>query len=79
METRSIHLAYVSLLILLGLTTLLHFPMSLYFFAGLKALVILYIFMGFRKTDEPSKIFMFLALVTLAVMILFIYDDVAFR
>lgn len=79
MQTRSLHLAYVSLLIVLGLTVTLSFPFSMYVFATIKALIILFFFMHVRQSDEASKTYLILAVALLVIAMVGIWDDIAFR
>ncbi|MGE3610597.1 MAG: hypothetical protein AB7I27_13485 [Bacteriovoracaceae bacterium] len=79
MRTKSIHLAYLSLLILLVITILFSFPYSLYLFATIKALIIISIFMHLSHAEEISKIYLFFALALLGIAFIGIIDDYVFR
>jgi heme/copper-type cytochrome/quinol oxidase subunit 4 len=79
MQTRSLHLAYLALLLVLGLTITFTFPFSMYFFATIKALIILFYFMHVRHSDEASKTYLILAFALLGVAVFGIWDDIAFR
>lgn len=79
MKTMNIHLGYFSLLIILCLTIFWHFPFSLYLFALIKSLIILYAFMNFRRAGKDSHIYFLLSLLTLGILFIFVYDDLHFR
>lgn len=79
MQTRAIHLAYLSLLLILGLTVALSFPFSLYVFAIIKSLIILFFFMHIQRSDEASRLYIFLAVALMAIIIVGVWDDIAFR
>lgn len=79
MHTTRIHLAYISLLVLLAITVLFSFPYSMYFFATLKASIILIIFMHFLKSEEISKIYVFMAIALLGIAVFGTLDDLVLR
>ena len=79
MTAKQIHLAYAALLLVLLVTVFVHFPFSLYLFALIKSMIILTVFMKLNQTDEASKIYLIIAVATLAVMGLFVWDDLYFR
>lgn len=79
MHTTRIHLAYLSLLVIFAITVLFSFPYSLYFFATLKASIILVIFMHFLNSEKITKIYVFISIALLGIGLIGILDDLVLR
>lgn len=79
MKTNTLHLAYIALIVVFAATLLLSFPYSLYIFATIKALIILFIFMHFHKMNRYSHFYLIFGFFLLGILIMGILDDVKFR
>jgi len=79
MNKKSIQLTYIALILLLAITVYISFPYSMYLFATMKALLILLFFMRITTAEKASKLYMFIALSLLAVMVFGVLDDVTIR
>lgn len=79
MKTKDLHLAYMGLIILLTLTILVSFPYSMYLFATLKASLIVIFFMRISKSENASKLYMFIALALMGIILIGTLDDVVLR
>ena len=79
MKTTQLHLAYIGLILLLTLTILISFPYSMYLFATMKAALIVIFFMKISKSENASKLYMFIAVALMGIILLGTLDDVLLR
>lgn len=79
MSAKSIHLSYLALLAILAITVTVHFPFSMYFFATVKAAIILFFFMHVARSETASRLYLFMAFALLLIGIAGFLDDVIFR
>ncbi|WPU66061.1 cytochrome C oxidase subunit IV family protein [Peredibacter starrii] len=86
MENKSVHLAYFGLLALLAMTVSMSYlelgfgnELLAYGFATLKALIILIVFMSLTKEHIISKVYFYMALFGILLIVVFVMDDLVFR
>ena len=79
MENKKTHFAYLGLLLLLTLTILISFPFSMHLFATMKASLIAIFFMNITKSEDASKLYMFIALALMGIILIGTLDDVVLR
>lgn len=86
MGSKSVHLAYLGLLVLLSMTVYMSYmelgfgnELLAYGFAILKSLIILIVFMSFSKENIVSKLYFYMALFGILLIVVFVMDDLVFR
>lgn len=85
-KAKHVHFSFLGLLLLLGTTIWVsYFHLGLmnefmtYFFATAKSLIILFVFMGFAKTSDISRLYFYLGLSGVFLLAALVLDDVLFR
>ena len=86
MGSKQVHLAYLGLLVLLSMTVYMSYmelgfgnELLAYGFAILKSLIILIVFMSFSKESIVSKLYFYMALFGILLIVVFVMDDLTFR
>ncbi|WP_408098980.1 hypothetical protein ACJVC5_08685 [Peredibacter sp. HCB2-198] len=86
MGSKIVHLAYIGLLLLLFMTVSLSYlelgygnELLAYGFAILKSLIILIVFMSLLKENVISKVYFYMALFGILLIVVFVMDDLVYR
>lgn len=85
-KAKHVHLSFLGLLLLLATTIWVSYfhlgvinEFMTYFFAIAKSLIILFVFMGFAKTSNISRLYFYLALSGVLLLVVLALDDVLMR